>query len=123
MQTTLHITGLRCQGAHGAAEGELERQQTFLVDLALTVDISRAATTDSLEDTVDFAALAATIRQVVAGPSRNILETVAVEAARTAFQRFPAVQVLRFTMRKAEPPGLDAAEEAVEVLLSRVGQP
>jgi dihydroneopterin aldolase len=57
---------------------------------------------------------------VVAGPPRALLERVALDVARTLLRRFPSVEQARVRVTKPEPPGLDAADEAVELTLARI---
>jgi dihydroneopterin aldolase len=115
----LHLRGLRCVGRHGAYEGEQETERDFLVDVAVRLDIRAAAEQDSLAAAVDFAALGTTVREVVSGQSRALLETLAVEVARDVLRRFPAVREVCVRLAKPDPPGLQATEEAVEVTLGR----
>ncbi len=119
MSARLLINSLRCAGRHGVYEGEQDAERPFLVDLAVRADVWQAATRDDLSASVDFAALAATVREVVGGPPRAILETVTLEVAQTILQRFERVQEISVTLRKQEPAGLEADEEAVEVTLTR----
>ena len=58
-------------------------------------------------------------RQSVAAQPRRLLETIAVHAARGVLARYAAVQEVRLRVVKPEPAGLDAAEESVELRLSR----
>lgn len=116
---TLEITGLSCPGPHGAYAGEQDETRVFLVDVRVRTDIARAARTDSLENALDIAALAAAVREVMAGPPRALLERLALDAVRTLLQRFGTVEQARVRVRKPHPPGLDAIEEAVEVIVSR----
>ncbi len=74
---------------------------------------------DDLSSAVDLAALAATVREVVGGPSRVLLETVVVAIARALLAQFAALEEVRVRVSVAEPAGLDAAEEAIEVTIVR----
>lgn len=118
----LQLRGLRCPGRHGAYPGEQQAQRLFLVNLAVRADLLRATESDALADAVDFAALAAAVREIVGGPPRALLETVAADVARTILARFPPVAVVRLRLAKPDPPGLGAAEEAVELTLRRGGR-
>jgi len=116
---TLEITGLSCRGRHGEYAGEQDETRVFLVDMRVRTDIARAARTDSLENALDIAALAAAVREVIAGPPRALLERLALDVARTLLQRFGTLEQTRVRVRKPDPPGLGAIEEAVEVIVSR----
>jgi dihydroneopterin aldolase len=115
----LEIRGLRCRGRHGSSAERREVEAVFLVDLRVGLDLEPAARSDDLAGAVDLAELAATVREVVGGESRVLLETVAVAIAHAVLGRFPALEEVRVRMRVSEPPGLDAAEELVEVTLGR----
>jgi dihydroneopterin aldolase len=94
-------------------------ESTFLVDLSVQTDLEPPARTDDLLSAVDLAALAATVRSVVGGPSHVLLETVVIAIARTLLENFPALAEVHVRVHVSEPAGLDAAEEAIEVTLSR----
>ena len=115
----VELRSLRCSGRHGVYPEEQASPRLFLVDLAVRTDVGRAAASDELEDAVDLAGLAATVKEVVGGPSRKLLESLSVQTARELLDRFPGAQEVRLRLRKPEPPGIDAAEEAVSVDLSR----
>jgi len=119
----LEIRGLRCEGRHGAYEGERERTVTFLVDIEVRVELGAAVARDALDATLDLAALAATARQIVGGPSRMLLERVSADLAHAILERFPAVREVRVRVAKPEPPGLDAAAEAAAISLVRARRP
>jgi len=59
------------------------------------------------------------VREVVGGPPRVLLETVVIAVARAVLSRFAALEEVRVRLSVAEPAGLDAAEEAIEVTLAR----
>jgi dihydroneopterin aldolase len=114
----LEIRGLRCSGRHGAYAGEQDVVRIFLVDVAVRADIGRPAATDRLEDALDFAELAATVRRVVGGAPRALLESLAVAVAREVLAALPAASATRVRVVKPNPDGLDAAEESVTVSVS-----
>jgi 7,8-dihydroneopterin aldolase/epimerase/oxygenase len=114
----VELRGLRCAGRHGATDGSAS-EQVFLVDVAVELDLGPVANSDAYADVVDLSALAHVVREIVGGQPRLLLETVAVHAARLVLERFSAVQQVRLRLAKPDPPGLDAAEEAVEVSVVR----
>jgi dihydroneopterin aldolase len=89
------------------------------VDVSIEIDLSTVVDSDAYADVVDLADLAESMRQAVAAQSRRLLETIAVHAARDVLARYAAVRKVRLRVIKPEPAGLDAAEESVEVRLSR----
>ena len=50
------IRGIRAYGKHGVFEYERERLAPFDVDVTIELDLTRAAASDELADTMDYAA-------------------------------------------------------------------
>lgn len=115
----LEIHALRCEGRHGAYEGEQDRATRFLVDLAVRADLAAAIERDDLDATIDIAAIAATAREIVGGPSRTLLERVSSDVATAILRRFPSVEEVRVRIVKPEPDGLGASAEAAAITLTR----
>jgi len=59
------------------------------------------------------------VREIISGPPRLLLETVAVDVARLVLQRYPSVTRVCLRLAKPDPDDLDAAEEVVKVALDR----
>jgi dihydroneopterin aldolase len=116
----LRIRGLRCIGRHGSSAAQREIESTFLVDLSVKTDLEPAARADDLSSAVDLAALAATVREVVGGAARVLLETVVIDIARSLLSRFPELDEVSVQISVPEPAGLDAAEESIEVTMTQV---
>ena len=89
------------------------------MNVAIEVDLAAVGVSDSYVDVVDLAALAATLREVVGGTPRQLIETVAVHAAQRVLEDYPLVQRVSLRLARPDPPGLDAVEEAVQVVLVR----
>jgi 7,8-dihydroneopterin aldolase/epimerase/oxygenase len=71
------LTGLRVQGRHGVYDFERAQGQEFVVDVALEIDLSAAAGTDDVLDTVHYGELAERLVAVVTGEPVNLIETLA----------------------------------------------
>jgi dihydroneopterin aldolase len=71
---SIEISGIRVFGRHGANAGEKEIAQPFDVDVWLDVDLSTPRRSDALADTLDYAALHATIVSIVGERSYDLLE-------------------------------------------------
>jgi dihydroneopterin aldolase len=113
------LTGLRVRGHHGVFEHEKRDGQDFVVDITLWIDLAKAAATDDLRHTVHYGELAERAAAVVAGPPRDLIETVAAEIAdaEMADDRVHAVEV---TVHKPSAPiPLTFADVAVTVRRSR----
>lgn len=96
MADRIELRGLRVRGHHGVFDHERRDGQDFVVDITVWVDLGAAAATDDLADTLDYGALAARAAEIIAGPPRNLIETVSAEIAEDVMtdQRVHAVEVV-----------------------------
>jgi dihydroneopterin aldolase len=97
------IAGLRELGVHGVLPEEQTRPQPFEVDVELVVDLEQAGESDSLDDTVDYSAVAEAISRVVRSERHQLLERLGTRIAEVcrADERVTSVTV---TVRKLHPP-------------------
>ncbi|MDK6230899.1 dihydroneopterin aldolase, partial [Streptococcus agalactiae] len=73
----ISLVGITGYGKHGVYDFEREEGQTFTADVDLYTDTRTAASTDNLENTIDYSVLAEDIRSILAGPPSNLIEQVA----------------------------------------------
>ena len=110
MTVTVELIQLEIFGRHGVEDEEREEGRTFFYDVALEVAEPAA---DRLEDTVDYRAVAACVREVSDGASYRLIETLAASVADELAARFPAERV-RVRVRKPgiSPAGITVAYSA-----------
>lgn len=103
MTDRITIVGLEAVGRHGVHGEEKRTGQLFRCDVTLHLDTRRAGTGDDLRETVDYGAVAESAQRVLAGPSRDLIETVAAEIAENVLDddRVHAVEV---TVHKPDAP-------------------
>jgi dihydroneopterin aldolase len=97
------ITGLRVHGNHGAYEVERRAGQDFIVDAVLELDVSAAAASDDVADTVHYAELAEALAGVVAGEPVNLLETLATRLVSVCLED-RRVAAATITVHKPQAP-------------------
>lgn len=102
MADRIELTGLECFGYHGVFEEEKKTGQPFIVDITCWLDT--AGIGDDLSRTVNYAELADVAADIVEGPSRDLIETVAEEVAETAMQRFGILHAIEVTIHKPKAP-------------------
>lgn len=113
------IVGLQAFGHHGVLAHEREFGQRFVIDVALTLDLARAASSDDLTDTVDYGTLSADIDAIVAGEPVDLIETLAGRIADRCLQD-PRVEDAEVTVHKPNAPlPVVAAEVAVTIRRAR----
>jgi len=113
---TIEVRGIRAYGHHGANPGEKTVAQPFDIDVTLELDLSAARQSDALADTLDYAALHATVVRLVRERSYDLLERLGAELL-AAIMADP--RVARAQLRIAKPQLLAGATPAVTVRASR----
>lgn len=118
----LSLLGMRFRARHGVQPHEKETDQPFEVDVVLHADLSRAAETDALGETVDYAALRDAVTAVVRGPSFDLIEALAAEIARATLAATDPALVDSVEVRVRKPEALAGDLDGPEVSLLR-GRP
>ena len=96
MTDRIELRGLTVRGNHGVFDHERRDGQDFVVDITVWIDLAAAAASDDLNDTFDYGVLAKRAADIVAGPARDLIETVAAEIAKDVMTdaRVHAVEVV-----------------------------
>jgi dihydroneopterin aldolase len=115
MIDSIVIEGIEVTGVVGAHSWERQWQRPLVVDLALGLDISAAAASDQLRDTVDYQAVVDAIGAFAGSERFTLVETFAERLARQLFERFAFV-TLDLTVAK---PGALAGVRSISVRLQR----
>lgn len=100
---TITLTGLRVHAHHGVFDFEREAGQTFVVDVAVRAELSRAAASDDLGATLHYGELAERIADAVRRDPVDLIETVAERVAALVLEH-PAAQAVRVTVHKPDAP-------------------
>lgn len=121
MADRIELRGLTVRGNHGVFEHERRDGQDFVVDITVWMDLHQAATSDQLAHTLDYGELAKQAADIVAGPPRDLIETVAAEIAEGVMsdERVHAVEVV--VHKPSAPIPLTFADVAVVARRSRRG--
>lgn len=117
MTDTILLSGMRFEGVHGVSAEERQLPQLLEVDLEVGMDLSKAAATDDLADTVDYGQLVAVCRRVVEEGSQRLLEAVAGAIADEVARR-PGVLGVTVRVRKPAVP-IDVEMDFAQVELRR----
>jgi dihydroneopterin aldolase len=103
VSVTVELSGLEVPGPHGVEPEERERPQLFLYDLWL--EVPDTATSDRLEDTVDYREVVDCLKRVSDGRQFQLLEAMAAAVAEALLERF-SLDAARVRVRK---PGVKLA--------------
>ena len=116
----IYIKGLRVFAYHGVNPEEKRDGQTFVLDLTLEADLSQARRSDCLEDTVNYAAVCQTVREVFTRQSFDLIERAAQAVCDGVLEGYPPVEGITVLLKKPEAPGeADFAYMAVEIAQRR----
>lgn len=106
------LDGIRVLGRHGAHPDERDREQPFEVSLRAEIDLSAAAHSDDVGDTLDYADVHERVVGVVQSTSFALLERLAAAILEVVL-RDP--RVARASVEVAKPQLLDGATPRVRM--------
>ena len=95
----IFIRGLKVETIIGIYDWERTLKRPLVFDVELGFDTREAASSDRMRDSIDYAAVGQTIRDIAVDLQPQLLETLAEKIARTLFDRFPVLSV-RLTIDK-----------------------
>ena len=116
----LHLEGMVFYGHHGVDPCEQKLGQRLVVDIEVERDLASAGGADDPSLTVDYTLLYRLAKEVVEGPSRQLIESVAETIAGRVLQECD-VEAVTVRVKKPEPPikGSVLAHAGVEIYRER----
>jgi dihydroneopterin aldolase len=113
------VRGIRAFGHHGVHPEERATGQPFVVDVELRLDLSVAAASDDVADTVHYGDLSGRVVAAVERDPVDLVETLAARVADVALS-FPLVEEVEVTVHKPEAPvGVPFSDVAVVLVRTR----
>jgi dihydroneopterin aldolase len=109
------IENLTIETVIGIFDWERDIKQAVSIDLEMDFDIRKAAATDSIEDTLDYKAVAKRLIRFVEQSEFQLVETLAERCASIVLDEFP-VERLQLRLSK---PGAVRGSSAVGVIIER----
>ena len=114
----IFIHALKTETIVGIFDWERQVKQTVLIDIEFSADIRKAALSDSIDDTLNYKAVAKRVLGFVEGSSFHLVETLAEHIAMLILQDF-GVAWVRISLSK---PGAIRGSRDVGVMLERQTQ-
>jgi dihydroneopterin aldolase len=108
---------LNCQ--LGVTAEERATAQAVVLDLELSLDLSRPAATDAIEDTVNYSSVCAVAEEIASARPYHLIESLAETIVRRLFLEFPVEQVRILVRKPAALARRGAAFAAVELVRKR----
>jgi len=121
MTDELTISGVECFAHHGVFDFERRQGQTFVIDLTLGLDTAPAASSDDLQDTVNYGTLVARVKGAVESDPVDLIETVAQRIADVCLTQ-GRVEWARVTIHTPDAP-IDATFRDVALTITRNARP
>ena len=109
------IRDLRIETVIGIYEWERKIRQPVILDLEMGADITRAAASDAIADTLDYKAVSRRLIEYVEASEFQLVETLAERCAEIVLQEFQ-VPWVRLTLNKI---GALSAARDVGVIIER----
>lgn len=100
----IEVRGLELLLYCGVLPEEQARQQPFLFDVDLYLDLTEAATTDNLSATADYGPLVDLLSTTLAEERFQLLERLAARVTELVFEHAPVISAVTVTVRKIRPP-------------------
>ena len=122
MSDRIFIKGLALHAYHGVMPYEGKVGQTFTIDLALDIDLSAAARTDKVADTVSYDKVVGCVATAFVAQKFRLIEAAAGKVADAVLAAFPAVRKVKVTIHKPHAP-IAATFNDVGVTLARSRKP
>lgn len=117
--STIRLKNIKIFAFHGCLVEEEKIGSDYLVNLSVKADLSKAATSDRLSDTVDYVHLQRIVKNEMAIRSK-LLEHVGQRIIAVVFKEIPLVSAVKVTVAKVNPPiGGDVAEVSVTMQSTR----
>jgi dihydroneopterin aldolase len=117
----IRVEGLRFRCVIGVTAREREAPQEIIVDLEVKIDFGKAATSDRIDDTVDYRVLSRRLIEAGAASRFQLVEALASHLARVILDEFPRVEALRLELEK--PGALSAIARSVRAVIVASREP
>jgi len=104
MNDRIFINGLSLHAHHGVMAYEAKVGQTFSIDLVLDIDLSTAARSDKVVDTVSYDQVVDCASEAFRAQRFRLIEAAAGKVADAVLARFARVRSVAVTIHKPHAP-------------------
>jgi len=118
MTDRIFISGLMLHAYHGVMPHEAKVGQTFSLDIVLEIDLSAAARSDKVTDTVSYDKVVTCASKAFLRQRFRLIEAAGGSVADAVLAEFPRVRSVTVTIHKPHAP-IAATFSDVGVILTR----
>ena len=104
MTDRIFIKGLTLHAYHGVMPHEAKVGQSFSIDMTLDIDLSAAARSDTVMDTVSYDKVVEAARGAFSSKRFRLIEAAAGTVADAILSTFPPVRAVEVTIHKPHAP-------------------
>ena len=110
------IEGLKVETVVGCFAWERQIQQPLMLDLIIATNLSQAAASDELQDTLNYAEICSISAEVIQQAAPKLIEHAAQLVLDALFTTFTAIESISITIRK---PAIIPEANSVGIRLER----
>ncbi|EBB5818027.1 dihydroneopterin aldolase [Listeria monocytogenes] len=100
----IYLNELVFYGYHGVLAEETKLGQTFRVSLILGLSTKKAGISDSVDDTVSYAEVYETVKEIIEGTPFKLIEALAEKIATEVLTGYPLLEEVTVKLIKPNPP-------------------
>lgn len=101
---TLTLKSIELKGKHGVYSEERKNGNHFELDVIIHGDFKAAGDQDDITLTVNYEPIEAIASEILAGPSKLLIESLCRQIGNRIFDQFPVIQFMEVALRKLNPP-------------------
>ncbi|MCJ8162290.1 dihydroneopterin aldolase [Acinetobacter zhairhuonensis] len=110
------IEGLKVNTVVGCFNWERQIIQPLMLDLTISTSLEAAASSDDLEDTLNYAEICSISAEVIQKAQPKLIEHAAKLVLNALFATFPAIESIKIIIRK---PAIIAEANSVGIRIER----
>ncbi|MBC6301509.1 dihydroneopterin aldolase [Listeria booriae] len=100
----IYLNELTFYGYHGVLPEENTLGQTFIISLTLGVFTEKAGKSDEVTDTVSYAEVYETVKEIAQQKQFKLIEALAETIASTVLHDYPLIKEITVKVTKPNPP-------------------
>jgi len=118
MSDRIFVKGLTLHAYHGVMAHEAKVGQSFSIDMTLDIDLTAAARSDKVMDTVSYDKVVEVASGAFSSQRFRLIEAAAAKIADAVLAKFPRVSAVEVTIHKPHAP-IAATFSDVGITISR----
>lgn len=116
MESYIILENIEVHACHGVFKQENITGNTFMVNVKIKTDLSRAAETDNLNDTINYGMVFDIIKEEMSIPSK-LIEHVAGRIIRRLRNDFDSIMQIELKISKKNPPVNGQVEQSSVLII------